>query len=101
MGDFNHGPTVATPPDVSEIIYDYPIHYGVVNAGGYFSPYVLLDGRCTFCIENEKVSTPSRIVDHIYVPVTSTQRVIGAEVRTGELAVTGMQQPFQNIRDNL
>ena len=81
MGDFNHGPAVPTPTGVSGTAFEYPFHYGYVNARGFYSPYVVRDGRCTFCLENSMVNIPSRIVDHIYIPVTSSARVVEAKVR--------------------
>lgn len=81
MGDFNHGPIVATPPDVPSLVPEFPLNYGFVNSQGFYSPYVIQDGRCTFCLENAIVNIPSRILDHIYVPVTASERVVRAEVR--------------------
>ncbi len=69
MGNFNHGPT------------KFPYHYDYITALGYYSPYVVMDGRCTLCKENPSVIVPSRIVDHIYVPVNSSFRVQGVKVR--------------------
>lgn len=82
LGDFNHGPSVATPSQtgVSSIIYELPFNYGYVNARGYYSPFVILDSRCTICSENPAVSLTSKIVDHIYVPVTSSGRVVATKV---------------------
>ena len=82
MGDFNHGPVLATPPGVSATVPEFPLLYGLVNAYGYYSPYVLRDGRCTFCAENPDVTIPSRVIDHIYVAVTASDRVVYSEVGT-------------------
>ena len=82
LGDFNHGPALATSPDTSNISHVMPFQYGYVNARGYYSPYVLMDGRCTFCAENPNVRvSSSEVIDHIYIPVTASSRVISAKVK--------------------
>lgn len=95
LGDFNHGPTIATLPGVSSVLYEMPFNYGYVNARGYYSPNVLLDRRCTICSENLAVSITSRIVDHIYVPVTSSDRVV-ASVRMWDDQFTGTGLPLSD-----
>lgn len=44
IGDFNHGP--AGPGNLTWLL---PFNYGAMVARGLTSPYVLMDGRCTFC----------------------------------------------------
>jgi hypothetical protein len=85
LGSFCHGPAVATPPGRSLIHYEMPFNFGYVQARGYFSPYVLHDGRCTLCNENPTVSQTSKIVDHIYVPVTAHDRVKSTRVRLRQI----------------
>ena len=81
MGDFNHGPTVATHPSVSSVLHaELPFNYGYVQARGYYSPYTQLDRRCTICYENPAVSLTSKIVDHIYVSLDSSERVVATTV---------------------
>lgn len=76
MGDFNHGP--AAP---GGIMWDLPLHYGLMNAQGFYSPYVLRDGRCTLCVENAQAVFPaSFIVDHIYTTTNTMDRVRSVEV---------------------
>ena len=62
----------------------YPFHYGLVNARGFVSPYVLKDGRCTFCADNalNLLFPVSQIVDHIYITTDTTERVVFAKVAT-------------------
>ena len=78
MGDFNHGP--ASPG----VTWDLPIHYGLMNARGFVSPYVLYDGRCTFCVANPFVArqgfTEDHIIDHVYVPTNMLNRVKAVKV---------------------
>lgn len=78
MGDFHHGPTSRR----EGVVYAFPIHYGLMNAEGFVSPYVLLDGRCTICSDNPvRIRPTSFIIDHIYVLADSyEERVISAEV---------------------
>lgn len=77
MGDFNHGP--ASPGNIT---WELPFHYGLMNARGLYSPYVLDDGRCTFCTANPTTAPfPSDIViDHIYLPTNMKGRVISSRV---------------------
>ena len=64
MGDFNNGP--ASPGE--GYVWELPFHYGLITARGFVSPYILQDGRCTFCTDNSAVSFPSNVViDHVYV----------------------------------
>ena len=59
----------------------FPFHYGLLNARGFVSPYVLKDGRCTFCSENPLTNlTPDWIIDHIYITTDTFERVIVSEV---------------------
>ena len=68
LGDLNHSP--ASPG----INWCLPFHYGLLNARGLVSPYVLEDGRCTFCSEN-------LILDHIYIETNSYRgRVLSTQV---------------------
>jgi len=69
MGDFGHGPVTK-----AETSWSNPLHYGLMCAQGFFSPYAVQDGRCTFC---QRMTT----VDHIYVPVHMYSQVITATVR--------------------
>ena len=63
------------------IVWHLPFHYGLLNARGFVSPYVLKDGRCTFCIENPLTNlTPDWIIDHIYITTDTFERVIASEV---------------------
>ena len=61
---------------------EFPFYYGLVNARGFVSPYVLKDGRCTYCIDNPLTGGlfPSTIIDHIYITTDTTERVIYAKV---------------------
>ena len=65
LGDFNNGP--ASPGNTWEL----PFHYGLINARGLVSPYVLEDGRCTFCTDNPAVALAGFpfdvLVDHVYL----------------------------------
>lgn len=70
MGDFNNGP--APPGD--KLVWELPFHYGLIAARGFVSPYVLEDGRCTYCVDNH-------ILDHVYLTATTYKgRVVSAEV---------------------
>lgn len=78
MGDINNSP--ASPGNVWEL----PFHYGLINARGFVSPYVLEDGRCTFCMDNPSVAIggfQSHILDHIFLTTDTYQgRVISSKV---------------------
>jgi hypothetical protein len=75
MGDFNHGP--AGPGGMTAA---YPFYYGLMNARGFVSPYILKDGRCTACIDNHLRNTNiDELVDHIYITTDTTERVRSAE----------------------
>ena len=79
VGDMNNGP--ASPGNTWEL----PFHYGLINARGLVSPYVLEDGRCTFCADNPPNVLAgfqsSVLIDHIYVTTDSYKgRVISSEV---------------------
>ena len=78
MGGFNHGP--ASPGGIT---WELPFHYGLMNARGLISPYVINDGRCTWCLENpvSSASFPfNLIIDHIYITTDTINRVIRAKV---------------------
>ena len=78
MGDFNHGP--AAPGGIT---WDYPFYYGLMTARGFYSPYVLRDGRCTWCLENAQAASflPfNYIIDHIYITTNTMDRVRSVEV---------------------
>ena len=78
MGDFNHGP--AAPGGIT---WDFPLHYGLMTARGFYSPYVLLDGRCVWCLENAQAASSfpfNFIVDHIYITTNTMERVRSVEV---------------------
>lgn len=79
MGDLNNGP--ASPGE--NFAWELPFHYGLIAARGFVSPYVLRDGRCTFCVDNPNVNFESNIaIDHIYLTTNTYEgRVISAEVR--------------------
>ena len=83
LGDFNHGP--ASPGNIT---WEAPFLYGLMNARGFYSPYVLSDGRCTFCTSNPTTSPfPSDIlIDHIYLPTNMKERVISSRVSWGSAA---------------
>ena len=52
-----------------------------MNARGFVSPYILKDGRCTFCNENPNSDlTPDWIIDHIYITTDTYERVMASEV---------------------
>ncbi len=88
MGDFNHGP--ASPRE--NIIYEFPFQYGLMIARGFVSPYVLHDGRCTFCSDNPAVAITNYqfnlIVDHVYLLADMYKgRVISSKVCVDQLIV--------------
>jgi endonuclease/exonuclease/phosphatase family metal-dependent hydrolase len=75
MGDFNHG-----PGGPGGLTLKYPFYYGLMNARGFVSPYILKDGRCTACIDNHLRNTNiDELVDHIYITTDTTERVRSAE----------------------
>ena len=79
MGDFNHGPA---SPGVN---WEFPFLYGLMNARGFVSTYVMANGQCTWCINNPMVARDRQyaidmIIDHIYVTTTILKRVKGAKV---------------------
>ena len=78
MGDFNHGPAIPR----ENVVYIFPFHYGLMNARGFVSPYVLLDGRCTLCTENPAVlAMVNQTIDHVYILSESFEgRVVSSEV---------------------
>lgn len=50
-------------------------------ARGFFSPYVLKDGRCTLCVENPFVfNIFDELIDHIYITTDTAERVLNVEV---------------------
>ena len=65
MGQFNHGPL--SPRE--HIAPMFPFHHGLMSAGGFVSPYVLLDGRCTSCADNLEMSQSyiSGMMDHEFL----------------------------------
>ncbi|CAI8036644.1 hypothetical protein GBAR_LOCUS20517 [Geodia barretti] len=75
LGDFNHGPA-----RTDGVVAEFPFYYGLMNARGFVTPYVLTDGRCTFCIDNPLTGGlfPDTIIDHIYITTDTTKRVICA-----------------------
>ena len=93
MGDFNHGP--ASPG----MTWKAPFHYGLMNARGFVSPYVLYNGRCTFCGTNPLVARQGfigdRIIDHIYVTTNTLKRVKAVKVRL----ITSMQSSYWPKQD--
>ena len=79
LGDLNSSPASA---GISWIL---PFHHGLINARGLVSPYVLDDGRCTFCAsENPAVAMFTQmdtIVDHIFIETSDFRgRVVSSEV---------------------
>ncbi len=80
MGFFHHGP--AYP---GSLTWKHPIHYGLIHSRGFYSPYVLEDGRCTLCASNPTVNSirhnKDMVVDHIYLPTTTFKRVLFSTVR--------------------
>ena len=82
LGDFNHGPVT------SKATWYFPFNYGFVTARGFFSPYVLKHGRCTFCASNAVVAasgfTLDITIDHIYLTTSSAWRVKSTTVSTFE-----------------
>lgn len=78
MGDFNNGP--ASPGE--NFSWELPFHYGLITARGFVSPYVLEDGRCTFCVDNPSVNFPTNLViDHVYLTTDAYKgRVLSAKV---------------------
>lgn len=79
MGDINNGP--ASP---GNMIWELPFHYGLITARGFVSPYVLEDGRCTFCIDNPAVVNQfDRLLDHVYITTDSyKERVVSSRVNS-------------------
>jgi hypothetical protein len=76
MGDFNNGPA---PPGVN-FVWQLPFHYGLINSRGFVSPYVLEDGKCTFCTSVSEF-TKDFLLDHIFVTTASYKgRVLSSEV---------------------
>ena len=72
--------TVSIFPSGIEVA-EFPFYYGLFNIRGFVSPYVLKDGRCTFCPENPFVlGLANSIVDHIYITTDTTERVLVAKV---------------------
>ena len=61
---------------------EFPFYYGLMSAQGFFSPYVLKDGRCTFCTGNpfNSLYAADEIVDHIYITTDTLERVLLAKV---------------------
>ena len=79
LGDFNHGPALP-----GNITWELPFHYGLMTSRGLVSPYVNLDGRCTWCGSQENVAAASfpfdEVIDHIYILTESLGRVKYVEV---------------------
>ena len=78
MGDMNHGPALS-----GNITWLFPIHYGLVNAHGFVSPYVTEDGRCNWCLDNPaaRASYPyNLVIDHIYITDSSSKRLVNVKV---------------------
>ena len=58
-----------------------PLYYGLMNARGFVSPYVLKDGRCTVCQDNPLFFRSfSLIANRIYITTDTTERVVYAKV---------------------
>ena len=98
LGDFNHGPA-STRRGVS---YEFPFFYGLITAHGFVSPYVLHDGRCTFCSDNIAVAlsgfTLDVVIDHIYVLTESYKgRVLSAQVGIQMLSFTRYSSGSQSF----
>ena len=82
MGDMNHGPALSR-----NITWLFPIHYGLVTAHGFFSPYVTEDGRCTWCLDNPATRASfkfqcNQVLDHMYIMDSSSKRVVNVKVHT-------------------
>ena len=58
MGELYQGP--ASPRD--NIAPIFPFHHGLMSAAGFVSPYVLHDGRCTFCADNPVVGSHTNLL---------------------------------------
>lgn len=85
LGDLNHGPALQ-----GNQTWELPFHYGLVNARGFISPYVILDGRCTWCGARDNPAAASSFpfdetIDHVYLLVDSYPRVQHVEVLTNTL----------------
>jgi len=79
LGDFNHGP--GSPGNVTAM---FPLHYGLMHSRGFYSPYVLRDGRCTVCSSNPVVrslNSKEASIDHVYLPTVFSDRVLHSMVR--------------------
>ena len=78
MGDFNNGP--ASPGE--NFAWELPFHYGLITARGFVSPYILKDGRYTFCADNPTANFPSNLViDGIFLTTDAfSGRVISSKV---------------------
>ena len=80
IGDMNHGPALS-----GNITWIFPFHHGLMNSRGFVSHYVTEDGRCTWCLDNPtaKAGFPyNRVIDHIYITVRSSKRLVNVKVRT-------------------
>lgn len=79
LGDFNHGPAFT-----GTVPWEFPFHYGLMNARGLISPYVFLDGRCTVgkCGGSGREASDGtpKVIDHIYILSDSFRRVKNVEV---------------------
>lgn len=78
MGDFNNGPAVP-----GGITWYLPFHYGLINAHGFASPYIVQNGQCTWCLENSQAALRdprNLIIDHIFITTDSFVRVLSTEV---------------------
>ena len=82
LGDFNHGPVT------SKATWHLPFNYGFVTARGFFSPYVLEHGQCTYCASNTMVAASgfnlNMTIDHVYLTTSSPWRVRSTTVSTFE-----------------
>ena len=81
MGDFNNGPAYPSNNNTGQL----PSHYNLLQVKGFASPYVLEDGRCTFCSSNNPSVSLSGFesdvtIDHIYLATEKLDRVISSKV---------------------
>ena len=83
MGEFHSGPAT------SHLQWQKPFNFGLIAARGFVSPYYILDGRCTYCVDNSIVvglnSTENSLQDHIWTTTAVFRKVKHVKVYCGHL----------------
>lgn len=92
LGDFNTGPGVGG--NEAEL----PDNYQMFTDAGFSSPFVELEGQCTYCSDNTLIgSTNDKIIDHVFIVGDGLQATGAARVFDQTQDIGGTQM---NLSDH-